>query len=86
MGHTSVADPNPGFGAPLLRDPGWSKGRIQDKQAKSVNSLYTKQVGPGIRCFFTMRIRDPDRGGSNDRIGIRDKTFRSRNTGQTKVI
>jgi hypothetical protein len=39
-----------------------------------------KEVGSGIRCFFTPRIRDPDPGWSNGRIRIRDKTSRIRNT------
>jgi hypothetical protein len=34
---------------PRIRDPGWSNGRIRDKQTKFVNSLYKKRG----------RIRDP---------------------------
>jgi hypothetical protein len=47
MHWASVADPDPVLFYPP--DPGWSNGRIRDKQTKFVNSLYTK----------TGRIRDP---------------------------
>jgi hypothetical protein len=69
------------FFTPRIRDPGWSNGRIRDKQTKIVNSLHTKIGRIRDPCFFTLLIRNPDPGWSNGRIRIRDKTSRIRNTG-----
>jgi hypothetical protein len=82
---TSVADPDPGSGAFLLPGSGIQyrdgamvgSGSGISKQNLLIAFIQT-EVGSGIRCFFTARIRDP--GWSNGRVRIRDKTSRIRNT------
>jgi hypothetical protein len=67
--------PDPGSGMEQWSDP--DPGSGISKQNLLI-AFIQKEVGSGIRCFFTPRIRDPDPGWSNDRI--RDKTSLIRNT------
>jgi hypothetical protein len=57
-----------GFFTPRIRDPGWSNGRIRDKQTKFVNSLYTKIGRIRDPVLFYPRIRDGAMVGSGSGI------------------
>jgi hypothetical protein len=74
-----VADPDQGSGAFLPPDPGsgsgiWDGAMVGSGTGISKQNLLIafihKEVGSGIRCFFTPRIWDP--GWSNGQIRIQD--------------
>jgi hypothetical protein len=67
--------PDPGSGSGMEQ---WSDPGSGISKQNLLIAFIQKEVGSGIRCFFTPRIRDPDPGWSNDRI--RDKTSLIRNT------
>jgi hypothetical protein len=63
--------PDPGSGSGIRDGAMVGSGSGISKQNLLI-ACVKKEVGSGIRCFFTPRIRDPDPGWSNGRILIRD--------------